>query len=201
MKRRLLPLLLALFFILHACAASAEGITFMIEASITQTYMGASSTTEYFYDSVRLLENGIYEVQGGKIEDGVEKRVRWLYTESGVPIGTRSYDPGAGYTDSLNYFFYIDGTFDNYVSFLSGVDRIEDTTIYFADGAHETVYLTDGIISRTVRREANGAVSELILTPHGLLEEMFLYEPGESIFFLHVRTEYTELNVSDYLDR
>ena len=201
MKRRLLQLLFALLLILPACAASADGITLTIEASTTQTYMGETSTTEYFCDSVRILENGFYEVQGGKIEDGVEKRIRWLYTESGVPIGMRSYEPDAGYSDSLNYFFYIDNTFDNYVSFLSGVDRVEDTTIYFTDGAQETVYLTDGVISRTVRREANGAVSELLLTPHGLLEEMFLFDPGEPVFFLHVRTEYTELNVSDYLDK
>lgn len=151
MKRRLLPLLFALLLILPACAASADGITLTIEASTTQTYMGETSATEYFCDSVRILENGFYEVQGGKIEDGV--------------------------------------------------DRVEDTTIYFTDGAQETVYLTDGVISRTVRREANGAVSELLLTPHGLLEEMFLFDPGEPVFFLHVRTEYTELNVSDYLDK
>ena len=181
-----------------ACAAHADAPTLLIEQRSTLSTPDGSDVTEYFHDRV-ILHGDIYEVQGRKVEGGVESRMRWLYTADGTPLGSRTYD-GASVSDSLSYLYWLDGDFDTYVAWLSDVERIDGSTIYFTDSSCEEVTVEDGVIRRTVRRYADGSSLEIRLTRYGQLEELMLCYADESASDTDIRIEYAELDTSEFAE-
>ena len=76
--------------------------------------------------------------------------------------------------------------------------RIEGNTIHYENGSTETVVLQDGIIRSLITHSEDGSISEMKLTPYGLLEERTVRDSADALPSFKIEITYTTLNPDDF---
>ena len=192
MKKQMLCLLLAACTVLlSACSLlpfgkkEADPGVLQLAVPVTQTYRSdaESVVTKFTREKVVKREDGLYEVFCRTRTEGSfkEGQVRFLYSADAVLLGERSISEEIGNQDSVHPF---DTTWESYIAGREEeIDRIQDTRIYYTDGAYEDLEVDKkGRILRSTQYSPDGMkIMEISLSRFGQLFFIEIYNEDGSL--------------------
>ena len=136
---------------------------------ISTDYADTEEKTEivrvYLHDEAVVREDGYLEIRGRSLENGMEEKVRWIFSPDGTPIGKRSYYASTNsYSDTI---YNIDLTLEDYLASFENVEKVEENTIYLGDGSTHELTLEENKIVEIKICSSDGSTQYIEQDKHG----------------------------------
>lgn len=170
-------------------------MTSVISTDYTDTEEKTEIVRVYLHDEAVVREDGYLEIRGRSLENGMEEKVRWIFSPDGTPIGKRSY-----YTSTNSYsdtIYNIDLTLEDYLASLENVEKVEENTIYLGDGSTHELTLEENKIVEIKICSSDGSTQYIEQDKCGLLEKLSIYEAGESEPCLEIENTYVDFQLEE----
>lgn len=170
-------------------------MTSVISTDYTDTEEKTEIVRVYLHDEAVSREDGYLEVRGRSLENGMEEKVRWIFSPDGIPIGKRSYYASTNsYSDTI---YNIDLTLEDYLASLENVEQVEENTIYLGDGSTHELTLEENKIVEIKICSSDGSTQYIEQDKYGLLEKLSIYEAGESEPCLEIENTYVDFQLEE----